>query len=437
MTRFNLLTSTALATIYLSGCATSGMGSAPLRALSEQEAFSFENEKNVGWTPTAFPVPESAPEANFAQPKNKAEPCLVPMAAEYTKAPNFASYWDGACKNGYAYGVGRDIMRNDLFEVDEVTVYAEGASNVAGRPVYAIMFTHKTTLTQVLTASANQHKVSATEQLGPQGYNTWTSFIPGANDSDITHFRGFPELKYPQGSISQKVGPVTYEISWYDVAFNPVKYQISTASVDSTSPQVSMLFKSGEFATGIQSGAALTRVVAPESYQNHLKKIAVKGFNAKRMAEGSLVPVVQMQERYYQKACAAKDTVGIPEEVFRQACTFRDELAEARKTVIAAWDGQSAAYAERAKEQALAQARAQGQAQAQIRQQQAEDRSANRSGLQEFLTQLSEATSQFNRNAMTASQPLVPMPSGQVGNWGVQPSRVQNCMRMGNIVSCR
>jgi Tfp pilus assembly protein PilE len=411
------------------------MGAMPLRALSEQEAFSFENEKNLGWTSTAFPVSESAPEANFTQPKNKAEPCLVPMAVGYTKVPNFVSYWDGACKNGYAYGLGRDIMRNDLLEMDEVTVYSEGARNIAGRPVYTIVFTHKTTISEVLVALANQHKVRATEQLSPQGYNTWTTFIPGENDADVTQFRDFPELKYPQGSISQKVGAVTYDISWNNIAFNPVKYRISTTSVDSTSPQISMLFKSGEFATGIQSGAVLTRVDAPESYRNHLNKIVVKGFNAKRMAEGALASVAQMQERYYQKACAAKDTAGIPEDVFRQACTFRDELSEARRTLVAAWDGQSAAYAERAKEQALAQVRAQGQAQA--RQQLAVERSANRSGIQEFLTQLSEATSQFNRNATTTSQPLVPMPSGQVGNWGVQPSRVQNCMRMGNIVSCR
>ena len=103
-----------LAVSIISGCASSG-GRIP--AISHEEAAAFEKSSYV---PTSK---NDTSETIYNQPVNKKEGCKLPITAEQLQRRNFKQYWDGECKDGYAYGLGRDIAVSDTHHLEEITIY--------------------------------------------------------------------------------------------------------------------------------------------------------------------------------------------------------------------------------------------------------------------------------------------------------------------------
>lgn len=65
----------------------------------------------------------SSPEKLYVQPANKTEPCKLPTTRDQLERPNFRAYWDGECRNGFAFGLGRDIAMSDTHHVEEITIH--------------------------------------------------------------------------------------------------------------------------------------------------------------------------------------------------------------------------------------------------------------------------------------------------------------------------
>ena len=76
-------------------------------------------------------IKENAPklEVVWVQPRNKKEPCKVYV--EYSdinplKDYSYKLFWDGECKNGYAYGLGREIEKANLTDRWQIGIYDKG-----------------------------------------------------------------------------------------------------------------------------------------------------------------------------------------------------------------------------------------------------------------------------------------------------------------------
>lgn len=65
-------------------------------------------------------VAVSEKESLWNQPVNKKEKCLLPIFESAKNDPSMKQFWDGGCKNGYAYGLGRDIMISDTMHMEEI-----------------------------------------------------------------------------------------------------------------------------------------------------------------------------------------------------------------------------------------------------------------------------------------------------------------------------
>ena len=104
-----------ICTSFLAGCAsTNGV------FLTEQEA-NLPKQKMLEKYQKAKAEAQNEPQERlWNQPENKAQACLLPVAKGMTDQPNFRQYWDGGCKNGYAYGLGRDIVISDMFHYEEI-----------------------------------------------------------------------------------------------------------------------------------------------------------------------------------------------------------------------------------------------------------------------------------------------------------------------------
>lgn len=118
------LSSTALwvtsigVSVLLSGCsAVDGVSDtiAQLFAVSEEETFAQERQFLADFEARkADPV--FAEQKTWVQPLNKKEQCRIYV--EYKKADEAKVldrdyYWDGACKDGFAYGLGREFTRSE------------------------------------------------------------------------------------------------------------------------------------------------------------------------------------------------------------------------------------------------------------------------------------------------------------------------------------
>ena len=92
----------------------------------------------------------------------------MPTTQDQLDRQNFRAYWDGECKNGFAFGLGRDIAISDTHHVDEITIH-DGTgddwsqprvdyfyvNNVVAYSVGGSQFPQQTMLAEVMTNSVS------------------------------------------------------------------------------------------------------------------------------------------------------------------------------------------------------------------------------------------------------------------------------------------
>lgn len=111
-TKFLPLTATYFISLLFVGCATHNPNQLSLEeADAARQQLIAKKQLAPGYTPV-----------NYVQPINKKQACKFPFSKEYTSLTNAKIYWDGNCKDGYAYGLGRVIFRSDLEDFDGITL---------------------------------------------------------------------------------------------------------------------------------------------------------------------------------------------------------------------------------------------------------------------------------------------------------------------------
>ena len=114
-----------LAVSIISGCASSGVS---IPTITHEEAAAFEK--------SSYMPSSTAGTSNmlYNQPVNKKEDCKLPTSPDQLQRRNFKQYWDGDCKNGYAFGLGRDISISDTHHYEEITTH-NGTGKYLDQPV--------------------------------------------------------------------------------------------------------------------------------------------------------------------------------------------------------------------------------------------------------------------------------------------------------------
>lgn len=69
------------------------------------------------------------PKYKFIQPWNKKGACKIAVPdgdADPTRDSSYKIFWDGECKDGYAYGLGREIEKGNMKDAWQIGVYEKG-----------------------------------------------------------------------------------------------------------------------------------------------------------------------------------------------------------------------------------------------------------------------------------------------------------------------
>ena len=110
----------------LSGC----LGQPSLPSVSEEEAFKYEKQYLAEWENWKQQNKNTKPSFKWIQPKNKKEECKVYVGIDSendkTTKSDYALYWDGECKDGYAYGLGREIEKTMFTDLQQIGIYENG-----------------------------------------------------------------------------------------------------------------------------------------------------------------------------------------------------------------------------------------------------------------------------------------------------------------------
>lgn len=327
-----IATAIACATIALS---TAAAAKSP-RKVKMNEAMAFEN--SIIAANKAQPAPP-VPEKLYTQPGNKAEPCKLPTSKDQLERKNFRAYWDGDCKDGYAFGLGRDIAISDTHHLEEITIHGQLAPEKE-RPSSGYDFVNN-------SASYGAVIDSSLERSG-----SWQRFLTAPDGSlSIQQTTGIFGKASALSLQSSPFLPVTV-VTNVQVGQPAYRFQDFSA-VPATSDQASgilMVFdpstqKGGGFGVGrLRGGAVVHREVdadgkpsgqfvqLPQEYVNHLLEKIAEAQPAINKANAAVQRAQQMEREYLYMACNNSYAIkGVPTKdlaMTREICTWRDQWKE-------------------------------------------------------------------------------------------------------------
>ncbi len=417
----------SLLTIFIvSGCASSGPS---FPKLTHEEAASFEkslSEKHAALTP------RPDPEKLYVQPTNKREECKLPTSAEQLQRRNFKAYWDGECKNGHAFGLGRDIAISDTHHVEEITIY-NGAGDSLNQPSIYYDF-------------VNNYAVYGYRG---ENYNETIRFIENYNieNGELTVHHN-AEFRTKQDDLLSVVNSPLFPKKIYRNASEGVFFEFEdwTASPAILPNEIAFRAAIKDY-SHVRGGVAIEKygngvvrhlkldasgqwlmVEIPKTYTDHLLAKLHEVTNAIPKINQALDYAKKIEREYLHLACNGKHKIeGLSRETATKACRWRDEL---QPLYAAALEKYKLLMEQRL--QKVKDAEEKRRLQQQIAQQQQLIDQRKKQAFTESLNNFSSSIAAQNRQMMQPKSRYQP-------SWSQpQPSQSINCIRLNDrITNCR
>ncbi|HEX9171873.1 MAG TPA: hypothetical protein VF861_04360 [Telluria sp.] len=383
-------------------------------------------------------LPPKVPELVYTQPVNKKEPCKLPTSNDQLERNNFRAYWDGQCKQGYAFGLGRDIAISDTHHVEEITVHKGSAANFDSPSVNYDLVNNK------IRYSVPDGKFPAAAWFGEDIYNNDNNFFvshtAGMTDesgsgvmvqySPLRLFRYFTnnERNVIYRFLDNSAMPV---VDASTVAFSA---EIIDPRTNTAGGVAVVRYGTGQVRQAKLDGAPPEAVVLPVEYVNHLSGKYKVIQNGLATVEGKIERARQMEREYLYLACNGKHTIdGLDNATATKICTWRSQFKAPYEKSLAKYNedlAQLKLKAELASQQRLA------QQQINIQQRQLQQQSQQE--LQQFANALGQMGQQM-RNSGQEALNSVKLPSGQVNFAPFTPQSGDRvlCMTTGSFTTCR
>lgn len=278
--------------------------------VDDSEAFKYENEYLAEHESLKKSFSDKAV-IKWIQPSNKKENCKVYVGVDpsndRTVDDSYKIFWDGSCKDGYAYGLGREFERGMILNMDALAVYKEKKEE----PQYFI----------------EKHNLDNETKEGDinNGYFVSTKIEEDIADFDIVYTFGF------HGSPTQPFGLYTVKSMFSDDIFYikqyiNFQYQIYDSSNNEFEQNTfyfrmlnkndiengfsTVLTKDGNTNSGeVSNGELKGPVNLPESYFNKIRQIHNEITQASQKAMDAQKEAIRVKKQYMSKIC--KDSVRV------------------------------------------------------------------------------------------------------------------------------
>ncbi len=367
----------------------------------------------------------------YVQPLNKSEPCELPSSEEQLQRRNFRAYWDGQCKNGYAYGLGRDIAISDTHHVEEITIH-DGAGGNAGGP--AVLYDFVNHLVQYSVSGKHDPESRwfvESMQLGLDGFNVVYSLglTDAQGSSLVTQSSPFNSTRV----LLNNTGTVAYKFT-DNSAMPMADASAVTFAAEVLDPRtntaggVAVVRRGNGLVQHLKlTGTTPEAVALPAEYLAHLNEKYVAVISSQSAANADVQRARQIEREYLYMACNGTHTIsGLDGKTATKICTWRDQFKAPYEKALA----QYAQNMDRLKLRAEA-AEQQRQIQQQIAlQQQMLYQQQSQQAFLQGLNALGQVGQQMQQSFVAQPPPqvipLTPPGSGQI-----------RCINVGIATNCR
>lgn len=426
----------AFATILTTGCATTTQYGPTARAINYDEASSFERSLKSGELPA---IVQLKPEL-FVQPVNKKEACKLPTSQDQMERANFRAYWDGACKDGYAFGLGRDIAISDTHHVEEITTHNGTGDNYESPGVsYDFVNTrvHYRTPSGKFPASSDLieefkngeggfyvlFSTGITDEFGNNSvavnsplnstrllFNDRRNVIYKFTDNSGVHAANPSEVSFTAETIDPKT-----KLAGGVVIVRHANGQVRHLKITGASPEV---------------------VILPVEYVNDLIGKLKSTQDALNTVPSNIERAKKVEREYLYLACNGKHVIdGLDNQVATKICNWRSQFKDPYEKSLAKYTSDMDSLkrkADSANQQRVAQQQLDLQ-QRQLQQQQS----------QIEMQQLSSSLTQFGQQMQNSSQQILnsvmsqPAPQVNFTPFTAPGSNQIRCINTGPITNCR
>ena len=419
------------AVVVLAGYSAPGQSASKPKSISYKQASAFERSLLA----RGSDIP-GKPDPRYVQPANKSEACRLPTTQDQLGRPNLRVYWEGDCKNGFAFGLGRDIAISDTHHVEEITVH-EGTGDNWAQP--RVLYDY---VANVVSYSVGGERFPAEVALSERmdnsvsGFNAYQTIrdVDESGNARVLMTSAFsPERIYVN---ARSEGSIGYRFTDHSAvpAANQNALKLVSEIVDMKS-NVSGGIAIASYADGsarhFKVANGLTeQVLLPMDYLNHLWAKYQEVLGATSQAYARLQRAQQIEREYMFKACSGNGSIdGLDRATYAKICTWRDQFKEPYAAASANYQKRL----ESLKQQAVT-AEQQRQIQQQIAMQQ---QMLQQQQIQQGWNELNQASQQLQQRTQQTlqgvnswqapqAQPIAPA----VGNQVI-------CHTIGSIITCR
>jgi hypothetical protein len=418
-----------LAVSILSGCASTGT-SVPVISHEVAEAFEKSLVDNY-----ATPSTNDFPKPLYNQPVNKKVACKLPTSQDQIQRRNFRQFWDGECKNGYAFGLGRDISISDTHHYEEITVH-NGTGEYKNQPIifydfvnYLVKYEYKgnsplerATFTEQYTNSNNNLNITHTAELIDEKANMWA-----VNSSPLMPIKVY--MNASKGVIFEFIDRTSIPVKSDEVV-----YEVNIKNYNHV-PGGLGIIKAGDGRIKhlkIENTGQKSLVQIPKSYTDHMEAKRQEVYQAIPKINQFIEAAKRTEREYLHFACNGNYKIeGLDNSTATKICRWRNDLQPMYQAAIENSKKQlqerleivKKAENERVLKQQIAQ------------QQRVIEQQRNQQAMNEITNSLNNLSNSLRNSAMQTQQFIQPMPIYQPAPLGAS-GRI-NCITTGPLTSCR
>ena len=434
--RCQTFTTLAFVTVLTTGCATTTQHRLTARAINYDEASSFERSLKNGELTTLVQL---KPEL-FVQPVNKKEACKLPTTQDQMERANVRTYWDGACKDGYAFGLGRDIAISDTHHVEEITIH-NGTGDSTESPSVLYDFVNAR-----VRYSTPHGKFPASSwikeeiQSGAGGFHI--SFTTGVTDEFGNNSVAVNSPLNPTRLLVNDRRNVVYKFTDNSGvhAADPSAVSFAAETIDPKTKLaggvVIVRHANGQVRHLKLTGASPEAVILPVEYVNDLIGKLKSTQDALTTAQSNIERARQIEREYLYLACNGKHVIdGLDSHVATKICNWRSQFKDPYEKSLAKYTNDMEAQkrkVESANQQHIAHQQLDLQ-QTRLQQQQS----------QIEVQQLNNALTQFGQQMQNTSQQMLssvmsqPAPQVNFTPFTSSGSDQIRCIKTGPVTNCR
>lgn len=327
-----------VATMYLfNGC----VGQPSIPKVEEAEVGTYEKNYMSEYENIKKQSENYKPAFKWVQPKNKKEECKVYVSIDpkddKTIKSYYSLYWDGECKDGYAYGLGREIENTMLSNIQQLGFYDKGIAqdycsvfdplngyNIDGECSYGDKPNHyvKTGIDEKNgdLKISYEFGVEMSKDAPMMIMRTWPFY------DVVEYFKVYPNFSYIISDLTTD-------------EFNNAKYKfyIKDHKTGKYNGYAFETMKKGFTNAGeMSNGTLVRRVQLPQSYFNNANTIFSEIKQQANIALEAQRRALVIKEKYKKKIC--KDSVKVDfmdNNEYKAICKEDEKIAELKTKIDA------------------------------------------------------------------------------------------------------